>query len=80
MSFLKSGWLDTYLLAKEKDEGSTVFGKIDGWDDNKKDKRIDYIFSNHHIKAFSSKVIFDGKNTEKVSDHCGVLIDTANTL
>ena len=76
---LKSGWLDTYLLAKEKGEGSTVFGKIDGWD-NKNKKRIDYIFSNHNIRVFSSKVIFDGKNTEKVSDHCGVLIDTADTL
>ncbi|MBR2916984.1 MAG: endonuclease/exonuclease/phosphatase family protein [Clostridia bacterium] len=77
---LKSGWLDTYSLAKEKDEGATVFGKIDGWSDNTNKKRIDYIFSNHHIKVFSSKVIFDGKETEKVSDHCGVLISIEGEL
>ena len=76
---LKSGWLDTYSLAKEKDEGATVFGKIDGWEDKNK-KRIDYIFSNHDIKVFSSKVIFDGKYTKKVSDHCGVLITAEGDL
>ncbi len=77
---LKSGWLDTYLLAEKRDEGSTVFGKIDGWEGNKKDKRIDYIFLNHNIKVFSSKVIFDGKDTKKVSDHSGVLIDAVGEL
>lgn len=34
---LKYNLLDTYLLAKNKDSGVTIEGKIDGWD---KIKRI----------------------------------------
>lgn len=69
---LAAGFWDTYILASEKDEGYTVKGKIDGWDGNKKDLRIDYIFVNKPIEVISSKVIFNGIHKPVVSDHFGV--------
>ena len=38
-------YFDTYVLAKEVDNGITVKGIIDGWENSSKDKRIDYIFT-----------------------------------
>ncbi len=73
---LKSGWIDTYNIATDKDRGYTVDGKIDGWNMEHERKRIDYIFTNHNIKVLSSKVIFNGENEEKVSDHNGILVVT----
>lgn len=71
---LKNGLIDTYTLAKNKDSGVTVEGEIDGWDKNKKDMRLDIIFTNKDIEVEYSNVIFNGKNKEKVSDHYGVEI------
>lgn len=73
---IESGWYDTFCMAKEQDTGVTVRGAIDGWrDGNVKDMRIDYIFTNRKIPVKSSKVVFNGINEEKVSDHYGVLIE-----
>ncbi|WP_050180593.1 endonuclease/exonuclease/phosphatase family protein [Domibacillus robiginosus] len=69
---LSAGFQDTYILASQKDEGYTVKGKIDGWDGNKKDLRIDYIFVNQPVLVASSSVIFNGLNKPIVSDHFGV--------
>lgn len=66
------GLYDTYVLAEKKDEGSTVKGKIAGWSENKRDLRIDYIFSSFPVKVASSSVIFNGTNKPVVSDHFGV--------
>lgn len=71
---LSGGWLDTYVLANDKDNGFTVTSKIDGWKNNK-EKRIDYIFTNRKIPVKSSKVIFNGKNEKIISDHFGVIIE-----
>ena len=71
-NILAQGLYDTYTLAVEKDNGVTVGGNIDGWDTNKQEKRIDYIFSNKKIKVLSSKIIFNGINFPVVSDHYGV--------
>lgn len=68
---LSSGWYDTYILAEKKDEGHTVTGKIDGWNELKK-SRIDYIFTNKQIPVESSSVVFDGE--KQISDHFGVMV------
>lgn len=71
---VSTGWLDTYALADDKDDGFTVISKIDGWQNADK-KRIDYIFTNRKIPVKSSKVIFNGKNEKIISDHFGVIIE-----
>ncbi|MGP1909604.1 endonuclease/exonuclease/phosphatase family protein [Metabacillus sp. JX24] len=66
---------DTYELAEDKDSGITVKGKIAGWDENKKDLRIDLILVNKEVNVHSSKVIFNDDNRPVVSDHYGVEIE-----
>ncbi|MFD2654723.1 endonuclease/exonuclease/phosphatase family protein [Gracilibacillus thailandensis] len=66
------GWYDTYSLATERDSGVTVSGEIAGWKDHDEDKRIDFIFVNSLISVKSSMVIFNGNNSEVISDHFGV--------
>ena len=75
---VRSGWNDTWQMAKLKDDGITVGGNIDGWTDkmDQKEMRIDYIFCNKEISVESSNVVFNGKNYPVVSDHYGVLVET----
>ncbi len=73
---LEKGWYDTFALANEKDDGFTVSGDIAGWEENAGGKlRIDYIFSKQKVCVKKSRVVFDGKNEQRVSDHFGVMID-----
>ncbi|OIJ18091.1 endonuclease [Anaerobacillus alkalidiazotrophicus] len=72
---LANGYYDTFDLAKEKDSGKTVIGKIAGWDKNKRDLRIDYIFSNFQCNVEKSNVIFNHKNKPIISDHYGVEVE-----
>lgn len=75
--FLKSnGLIDTYDLAENKDSGVTVNKNIAGWEDNTGELRIDIIFTNRNTKVYDSRVIFNGKNKEVVSDHFGLEIET----
>ncbi|WP_108668786.1 endonuclease/exonuclease/phosphatase family protein [Peribacillus acanthi] len=69
---VKQGLFDTYQLARSKDDGVTVKGKIAGWDHNKQDLRLDLILANQAVKVSESKVIFNGTNYPVVSDHYGV--------
>ncbi|MBT9775197.1 exodeoxyribonuclease III [Clostridium sp. MCC353] len=71
----RSGWLDTYELAAEKDDGITVDHSIDGWKERKNDPgmRIDYIWTGKKQQVMCSRVLFNGKNYPVVSDHYGVL-------
>lgn len=70
---LSQGLYDTYKLAKEKDNGITVPGKIDGWSNCSEEKRLDLIFTNFKdVDVKTSKVIFNGSNKKVVSDHYGV--------
>jgi len=74
---LKSGWTDTYMVAKEKDAGITVCGDIDGWHGRENampDMRMDFIFNNNGQKVKKSEVMFNGKNYAQVSDHNGILV------
>ena len=78
----RSGWQDTYLLAREKDGGMTVRGVIDGWRDKIAEPeklegmRIDQIWCSRSVPVLSSKVIFNGENGPVVSDHFGIEIET----
>lgn len=69
---LEKGIKDTFLMAKEKDSGVTVKGKIAGWNSNENDLRIDLILANKNLDVQYSKVIFNGDNFPVVSDHYGV--------
>ena len=72
------GWHDSYLLAKEKDNGITVGKVIDGWKDKTTSTdgmRIDQIWCSEKRKIISSEVIFNGKNRSIVSDHYGVIVN-----
>lgn len=73
---IKKGLYDTFYLAKQKDKGITIKGKIDGWALNKNDMRLDLILVNEKINVKSSLVIFNAKNKKVVSDHFGVEIET----
>ena len=78
-----AGWFDTYELAERKDDGITVGGVIDGWRDKLADKnvsgmRIDQIWCSEKAAVRSSQVVFNGKREAVVSDHYGILIETAD--
>lgn len=71
---LDKGVYDTYHLSKEKDNGVTVKGKIDGWVEYPENKRLDLILVNYKVDIKSSRVIFNGENKVIISDHYGVEI------
>lgn len=72
---ITKAYFDTYMLAKDIDNGITVRGKIDGWEKSPLDKRIDYIFTDGNVRIKSSKTIFNSKTEEMISDHFGVLVE-----
>lgn len=72
---LSKGLYDTYDLSEVKDSGTTVKGKIVGWDENTMDLRIDYIFSSFPIEVKKSNTIFNGINKPIISDHYGLEIE-----
>lgn len=72
---INKGLYDSYALAKEKDAGITVKGKIMGWSDNKEDLRIDLILMSAPLSVVSSKVVFNNENRPVVSDHFGVEVE-----
>ena len=75
---LRSGWQDTYRLARQRDDGYTVVQAIDGWrdaPDAAAKKRIVQIWCSQAVPVHSSRVVFGGKQEPRVSDHAGVLIE-----
>lgn len=66
---------DTFSMAEDSDDGITVKGKIDGWDLNKSNLRLDLILTNKKVDVKHSKVIFNVTNKPVVSDHYGVEIE-----
>lgn len=72
---IKNGFFDTFVGAKFKDSGYTTHTAIDGWGmKEKKDVRIDFIFSSSRTEPQCSFTIFNGDNEEKISDHNGILL------
>lgn len=76
--YVKSfGWQDCYCLAREKDEGNTVEGEIDGWRDGdarKSGMRIDQVWSREAADVSKCYVVCNGKKYPVVSDHYGVVV------
>lgn len=72
---LLGGLVDTYTLAEEKDDGATVQGEIAGWTGNKLDLRIDLILMTKEVAVKTSRVIFNGRHQEIISDHYGVEVE-----
>lgn len=73
---IKSKWYDSFVLAKERDDGYTATAKIDGWNKGSEKMRIDFIFSNFKADVKSSFTIFNGEREKIISDHNGVIIET----
>lgn len=69
---LENNFKDTYTQASEKDEGITVQGAIAGWKGEHSLKRLDLILFTKEALVNSSKVTFNGKNKDVISDHFGV--------
>lgn len=68
------GWKDSWFLAEKKDDGITVPGSIDGWEEKRtKGMRIDYIWMRQEQKVISSTVLFSGRREPVISDHFGVM-------
>ena len=77
-----SGWYDTFQQAQRRDSGITVPGAIDGWRDHRTGSRsdgmrLDYIWCSRKKDILSSRVMYNGVKEQVVSDHFGVLIETA---
>ena len=74
-----AGWYDLYERAQKKRGCATVQGAIDGWHegDAQSGLRMDHIFCSRPISVLRAKVVFDGKDEMRVSDHAGLLIETA---
>lgn len=75
----RSGWRDTYRLAEERQGSATVEGPIDGWRGRAStyDLRIDQIWCSQPVPVRSAQVVFDGGRWPVISDHFGVLVETA---
>ncbi|MGL5249719.1 MAG: endonuclease/exonuclease/phosphatase family protein [Enterovibrio sp.] len=71
----QKGWFDCYALAEQKDEGTTVVKKIDGWEENTQRLRLDFVFANQPVGVKRSRTIFTGDFYPVISDHFGVLTE-----
>ena len=66
--------VDSYTVAQEVHGQATIEQKIDGWETNTEQLRIDYIYVPQEFSVPSYRSIFDGKQEIIVSDHYGVEI------
>ena len=76
----RCGWVDTYTVARERDDGITVPGAIEGWhrplsSSQSTGMRLDYIWCSRLPEVRSSSVVFNGIREQIVSDHYGVMIE-----
>lgn len=72
------GWYDTFHLAACREGAATIAGRADGWQripDN--GWRIDQMWCSQAAGIASVRVVFDGRRYPVVSDHAGVLVETA---
>lgn len=67
------GWFDAYTHARQRDDGMTVGGAIDGWRGAKDEpRRLDYILCSRPFSPARCEVVLRGKDA--ISDHCGVCV------
>lgn len=69
--------IDSYSIAKTKNGEATVEQAIDGWKENTRKLRIDYIFVPETSIVYSHQIVFDGENAPIISDHFGIEIEIA---
>lgn len=72
---IERGLNDLFLKYEGHDLGITVKGKIDGWDKNKEDLRLDLALCNMDVDVKRAEVIFNGNNKDIVSDHFGLELE-----
>lgn len=72
---LSKGLYDTHQLARNKSGDHTIVGDIAGWDGNKSNLKVDYIFTSWQADITESHIIFDDQNKSIISDHYGVEIE-----
>lgn len=70
-----SALYDSFYQAQEKIGEYSVTKKIDGWENNKNELRIDYIFTTQPLKIKTYKILFNGQTQPTISDHYGISID-----
>lgn len=75
---VKETMMDMFELADKKQGSYTVDQTIDGWSDNTEKLRIDFGFVLKPIDVLSYQVIFNGMTGPIVSDHLGIMIETAS--
>lgn len=69
------GLNDLFMSYEKHDLGITAKGKIDGWDENRENLRLDLVLSNKEVKVNNAEVIFNRTNKEIISDHYGVEVE-----
>lgn len=70
---LKSGFYDSFNLAKEKIGEYTVESEIAGWKGDSSNKRIDFVFLSEEVDVKKYEVVF--KDKLQISDHLGVKVE-----
>lgn len=73
-------FIDTYEVALSRGDGMTVRGSIDGWEDSDVARRIDYILTTDSKEVAYSRVCFDGQETQRISDHAGIVVEMATPV
>lgn len=68
--------IDSYKITQKKSGEGTIKKKIDGWENNTEELRIDYIYVPKESRVQEYRHIFDGKTEALVSDHYGIEIIT----
>lgn len=67
------GWQDCYALAAHREGEATVADAIDGWQESRGKKRMDFILCDRPVSVERVQVVFDGVRYPVLSDHYGVL-------
>ena len=72
------GWHDAFRLAACREGAATIAGRADGWQTLPEGGwRIDHVWCSRAAGIASVRVVFDGRKYPVVSDHAGVLVETA---
>ncbi|MDT2815779.1 endonuclease/exonuclease/phosphatase family protein [Vagococcus carniphilus] len=75
---VKETMTDMFEIADKKQGSYTVDQTIDGWSDNTEKLRIDFGFVLKPVDVLSYQVIFNDITGPIVSDHLGIMIETAS--
>lgn len=70
------GLVDSHQVAESVRGKATIEKEIDGWEGNDSELKIDFIFLSKTFEVLESKIVFDGNDGAKISDHFGVACTT----